>query len=51
MLIEHLFYFLECYEEVEKQFGKVSVVVNNAAYFSDSNFKKLIEINMVGASS
>ena len=41
------FPFPECYEHIENDLGNVVVVVNNAACFDDTDWKKLIDTNLV----
>ena len=41
--------FRECYEQIEDRLGNVAVVVNNAACFDDTDWKKLIDTNLVSS--
>ena len=35
------------YGQIQECLGNPTVVVNNAAFFNESNFKKLIDVNLV----
>ena len=36
-----------CYGQILESMGYVAVLVNNAGYFDESNFKKMIDVNLV----
>ena len=35
---------LGCYRQIQELLGNPTAVVNNAAFFNESNFKKLIDV-------